>query len=249
MIRGQLLISDNAYHKILESCNLEIMKSLCSWSGGKDSCLALYRAQKSSFEATHLVTMFDETGERSRSHAVSREVMFAQAESLGLQLVTPSASWQDYEKVFVETLRDLKTQGCEYAIFGDIDLQPHRDWEEKVCAKAEIEAVLPLWGENRLKLVDEFLSEGFKSVVICVNEKFLGKEFCGRVFDKKFIADLPKDVDACGENGEFHTFAFDGKIFKNAVNYEVADIYHHAPTFPSGDTAGFYYAKLGLKSG
>ena len=177
---------------------METKKAFCSWSGGKDSCLALYRAQKAGFDVTNLVTMFDETGGRSRSHAVSREVMLAQAASLGLPLVTPAASWQDYEKVFVETLRELKTQGCDYGIFGDIDLQAHRDWEETVCATAEIEAVLPLWGENRLKLVHEFLDEGFQSVVICVNESFLGKEFCGRIFDKQFIAYLPENVDACG---------------------------------------------------
>ena len=221
-------------------------RAFCSWSGGKDSCLALYRAQKAGFRVSHLVTMFDESGNRSRSHAVSREVMAAQVESLGLQLVTPAASWQDYEKVFVETLQDLKKQGCDYGIFGDIDLQAHRDWEETVCAAAEIEAVLPLWNENRLKLVHEFLDEGFKSVVICINESFLEKEFCGRIFDKNFIADLPENVDACGENGEFHTFAFDGKIFKNPVNYQIDEIYHHAPIFPSGDAASFYYARLNL---
>lgn len=221
-------------------------KAFCSWSGGKDSCLALKRALEKGFEVTHLVTMFDETGTRSRSHAVSLEVMQVQAASLGLKLVTPVASWQDYEKVFVETLKDLKKQGCDYGIFGDIDLQAHRDWEEKVCAAADVEAILPLWHENRLALVHEFLDEGFKSVVICINEKFLAREFCGRFFDKNFIEDLPETVDACGENGEFHTFAFDGRLFKAPVSYRVEEIYHHAPVFPSGDSAQFYYAQLTL---
>jgi len=221
-------------------------KAFCSWSGGKDSCLALNRAIKSGYQTTHLLTMFDETGERSRSHAVSLEVMRAQAESLGLELVTPIASWQDYEKVFIEELVKLKSQNVETAIFGDIDLQAHRDWEEKVCAAAEIEAVLPLWNEDRLDLVNEFLASGFRSVVICVNEKYLPKEFCGRVFDEQFVRDLPEGVDACGENGEFHTFVFDGKLFKNPVPYKVDEIYHHAPVFPSGDAASFYYAKLVL---
>jgi diphthine-ammonia ligase len=219
-------------------------KAFCSWSGGKDSCLALKRALADGYEVTHLVTMFDETRVRSRSHAVSLEVMRRQAESLGIELVTPSASWADYEKVFVETLQNLKKLGCDYGIFGDIDLQAHRDWEEKVCAAAGIEAVLPLWNENRLAMVNEFLDENFKSVVICINEKFLDKSFCGRVFDQKFVADLPETVDACGENGEFHTFAFNGKLFKTPVDYQVEEIYHHALTFPSGDTASFYYAKL-----
>ena len=183
-------------------------KAFCSWSGGKDSCLALDRALKNKFAVTHLLTMFDETGERSRSHGVSLELMRAQAAALGLQLITPSASWQSYETVFVEHLKHLKAQNFDAAIFGDIDLQAHRDWEEKVCAAAEIEAVLPLWNENRLDLVNEFLAEDFKSVVICVNEKFLDKSFCGRVFDENFIGDLPAEVDACGENGEFHHICF-----------------------------------------
>lgn len=219
-------------------------KAFCSWSGGKDSCLALNRALKSGYAVSHLVTMFDETGERSRSHAVSLDVMRAQAESLGLELSAPIASWQDYQTVFIEELKRLKAQRLDAAIFGDIDLQAHRDWEEKVCAAAEIEAVLPLWDEKRLDLVNEFIAEGFKSVVICVNEEFLPKEFCGRVFDREFINDLPEGVDACGENGEFHTFVFDGKLFKNPVPYKIEEIYPHAPVFPSGDAASFYYAKL-----
>jgi len=224
----------------------ENKKAFCSWSGGKDSCLALHRASQNGFEITHLLTMFDETGERSRSHSVSREMMRAQAGAIGLKLVMPSASWQNYERVFVEELKRFKAQNIEAAIFGDIDLQAHRDWEEKVCAAAKIEAVLPLWNQNRLDLVNEFIGEGFRSVVICVNEKFLPKEFCGRIFDERFVKDLPEGVDACGENGEFHTFVFDGKIFKNPVPYKIDEIYHHAPVFPSGDAASFYYAKLTL---
>lgn len=222
-------------------------KAFCSWSGGKDSCLALNRGIQSGYEITRLVTMFDESGARSRSHAVSREVMKAQAESLGIELLTPSASWQTYEKVFIETLRDLKKQGCEYGIFGDIDLQAHLDWEEKVCAEAEITAVLPLWNEKRRDLVREFLDEGFRAVVICVNERFLDKSFCGRIFDEKFIEDLPEAVDACGENGEFHTFVFDGKLFRQPVNYSVKKVYQTKPEFPSGDAASFAYAKLTLQ--
>ncbi len=221
-------------------------KSVCSWSGGKDSCLALMRAARNGFEVTDLLTMFDETGARSRSHQVSREVMRAQADALGLKLNAPSASWQSYETVFIEELTKLKSHGIESAIFGDIDLQPHRDWEEKVCAQAKITAELPLWNENRLDLVNEFLDAGFRSVVICVNEQFLPAEFCGREFNREFINDLPADVDACGENGEFHTFVFDGALFGNPVAYKITDIYHHAPIFPSGGAASFYYANLSL---
>lgn len=219
-------------------------KAFCSWSGGKDSCLALYRALQNGFDVRFLLTMFDETEDRSRSHAVSRELIQMQAAALGIELVTARASWQNYEKIFIETLRTFQNQGITHGIFGDIDLEAHREWEEKVCGAAGIEAFLPLWSKNRRKLVDEFLAEGFRAVVVCVNEKFLDAEFCGRTFDEKFIADLPSDVDACGENGEFHTFVFDGVIFKNPVKYEVAEIYRHELVFPSGDVSKFAYARL-----
>jgi uncharacterized protein (TIGR00290 family) len=221
-------------------------KACCSWSGGKDSCLALDRAIKNGFEITHLLTMFDETGERSRSHAVSFDVMQAQAKSLGAELIAPSASWQNYQTVFIEELVKLKTQNIDAAIFGDIDLQEHRDWEEKVCAAANIEAALPLWKENRRAMVSEFLAEGFRSIVICVNEAYLPKEFCGRIFDEQFINDLPGGVDACGENGEFHTFVFDGKLFDHPVPYKIDGIYQHTPAFPAGGETRFYYAELVL---
>lgn len=223
---------------------MENKKSFCSWSGGKDSCLALNRALKNGYDVRYLLTMFDESGTRSRSHAVPRKFIEAQADALGIELITANASWQNYEQIFIEQLREFQNQKITHGIFGDIDLQDHRDWEEKACACAEIEAVLPLWLENRYKMVEEFWAAGFKSVVVCVNEKYLDASFCGRVFDEKFVADLPESVDACGENGEFHTFVFDGKIFKNPVKYKVAEIYKVATKFPSDDVAKFSYARF-----
>jgi len=219
-------------------------KAFCSWSGGKDSCLALNRALKSGFEVRYLLTMFDESGGRSRSHAVPRKLIEAQADALDIELVTVNASWQNYEQVFIEQLKKFQVEQITHGIFGDIDLQVHQDWEEKVCAAAEIKAVLPLWMENRLQIIEEFWAENFKSVVVCVNENFLDAEFCGRIFDRNFVADLPESVDACGENGEFHTFVFDGKIFKNPINYKITEIYKHELQFPSGDVSKFAYAKL-----
>ncbi len=219
-------------------------KAFCSWSGGKESCLALQRALREGFDVKFLLTMFDETADRSRSHAIPRNLIQAQADALGIELVTANASWQNYEKVFVETLGEFQKQNITHGIFGDIDLQAHRDWEEKVCAAAGIETVLPLWSENRRAMVDEFLAEGFKAVVVCVNENFLDASFCGRIFDQSFVDDLPASVDACGENGEFHTFVFDGKMFVNPVKYEIAEIYRHELEFPSGDVSKFSYARL-----
>jgi uncharacterized protein (TIGR00290 family) len=194
-------------------------QAVCSSSGGKDSMLALWYARQQGIQPRTLLTMFDETGLRSRSHGVPRAIVERQARALGLELLTPSAGWTDYEKVFVGALRHLRASGHEIAIFGDIDLQAHRDWEERVCMLAGLSACLPLWHKDRLQLARESIALGFKAIVVCVDSRHLGDEFCGREFDETFIADLPPGVDACGENGEFHTFVYDGPLFSQPVEF------------------------------
>jgi uncharacterized protein (TIGR00290 family) len=198
------------------------MPSLCSFSGGKDSCLALWRAQRSGLDVRSLLVMFDESGERSRSHALPLELMRKQAEAMDLEVRIRNASWATYETEFVAALKQYRMEGFTSAIFGDIDLQPHRDWEERVCALADIAPVLPLWLEKRDALSREVLAEGFKAVVVCVDTRYLDAEFCGRQYDAQFIADLPAHVDACGENGEFHTFVYDGPTFLRPVEFAIA---------------------------
>jgi uncharacterized protein (TIGR00290 family) len=168
-----------------------------------------------------MLTMFEETGQRSRSHGISLRLMQLPAQALGLELVTPSASWSGYESVFVKTLQTLREGDHRVAIFGDIDLQPHRDWEERVCAMADLTPCLPLWHRNRLELAEESLALRFRSIVVCTDSRYLGDEFCGREFDARFIADLPPGVDPCGENGEFHTFVYDGPLFRHSLDVEV----------------------------
>jgi uncharacterized protein (TIGR00290 family) len=218
------------------------VKAFFSWSGGKDSMLALHRALDAGDDVQALLAMFDETGERSRSHAIPAHLMQAQADALGIPLVTRRASWQTYEAVFVEQLRVFASQGATRGLFGDIDLQPHRDWEEKVCAAAGLEAVLPLWREPRRALVDELLALGYRARVACVDARFLDASFCGREFDARFIADLPPGIDACGENGEFHTFVFDGPRFARAVPHEVVRVHELRPAMPA--PGHFFVAEL-----
>jgi uncharacterized protein (TIGR00290 family) len=208
------------------------MRSFFSWSGGKDSMLALHRALAAGYRVEALLAMFDETGERSRSHALPPQLMQAQADALGLPLVMRQAGWADYEAVFSEQLRAFAAQGITHGLFGDIDLQPHRDWEEKVCGAAGITAVLPLWQEPRRTLVDELLGLGYRSRVVCVDARFLDASFCGREFDAAFIADLPQTVDACGENGEFHSFVFDGPRFRAAVPHRLVAVHELTPSTP-----------------
>lgn len=217
--------------------------ALVSWSGGKDSCLALWRARCGGAGIALLITAMDETGAKSRSHGVPPELLLAQAASIGAPLEFYGTSWKTYEEKFIGMLRAAKERGIGQAIFGDIDLVPHREWEEKVCAAAGLEAVLPLWLEPRRKLVDEFLAAGFKAVVVCVNGDYLGAEFCGREFDAAFLADLPEGVDACGENGEFHTFVYDGPAFSRPVAFErTAVLAYQSP--PELGTATYYFQSL-----
>lgn len=179
--------------------------------------LALWHARQQGVAVATLLTMFDETGRRSRSHGVPRELMARQAEALGLALAGPSASWAEYERVFVRALQELHGTGHRVAIFGDIDLAPHREWEERVCQRAGLRAHLPLWGRHRREVAGEALALGFRAVVVCTDSRYLPDDFCGREFDARLLEDLPAGVDPCGENGEFHTFVYDGPLFLRPV--------------------------------
>jgi uncharacterized protein (TIGR00290 family) len=194
--------------------------TLVSWSGGKDSCLALWRAQQSGEYVSHLLTALDETGLKARSHGVTKDLIISQGKSLGLINEFICASWQDYEGRFIEKLTVLHENGVRKAIFGDIDLISHREWEEKVCLAAQIIPTLPLWNEDRLSIVYEFLDAGFKARVVCVDGRFLNESHVGVEFDRQYIEKLPEGVDACGENGEFHTFVYDGPNFKQPVSWK-----------------------------
>lgn len=216
------------------------LPALASWSGGKDSCLALWRARQAGMPVRRLITALDENGISSRSHGIPPELIRAQAEALGMEQRFYHTTWTNYEERFIATLREAQGDGIRTAVFGDIDLVPHREWEEKVCAQAGITPCLPLWGEPRRNLVDEFLMLGFKAMVVCVNGRFLGQEFAGREFDASFIADLPAHVDACGENGEFHTFVYDGPCFTHPVIFRRTEIVEYRSPAEYGGTTYFF---------
>jgi uncharacterized protein (TIGR00290 family) len=222
---------------------IQTTSALVSWSGGKDSCLALWRARQSGMQVNRLITAMDESGQRARSHGVPPALLQAQADALGAPLTFYSASWQQYEEKFIAALHDAHRAGIRHAVFGDIDLQAHRDWEEKVCAQAGLQASLPLWHQPRRQLVEEFLALGFKALVVCVNGNHLSPDFCGREFDAAFLADLPPGVDACGENGEFHTFVYDGPAFAHAVRLQRGRISPYQSPPELGSTM-FYFQEL-----
>ncbi len=176
------------------------------------------QAQTAGYQPAVLFNVMNETGNRSRSHGLPQHILQQQAAALALPLVTIAASWEAYEENYIAMLQQLvPAYQLTHAIFGDIDLQAHRDWEEKVCAAADITAVLPLWQGNRKDLVLQMLSAGITTMIVSCNTH-LGIDFLGRTLDLSLLNDLEaKGVDVCGENGEFHTAVIDCPLFRSPV--------------------------------
>lgn len=189
-----------------------------SWSGGKDACLALYRTIQQGEKPQFLFTMLEENGNYSRAHRLPLRIVEQQAESLQIPLLTRSATWETYEENFLDGMKTMKQHGVMQGVFGDIDIKDHRKWVENVCAKMGIQAILPLWEEKRRHLIHEFVDLGFVAKIIMVRESALPKEFLGKTFTKETIAEIEQlGVDACGEEGEFHTLVVDGPIFSKPL--------------------------------
>lgn len=200
-----------------------------SWSGGKDSCLALFRAMSQGYKPKMLFTMFSIENDVSSAHRLNEDIIKAQVNALDLESTIGRAKFEDYEAVFVRNLEAFKSQDIQYGIFGDIDLDEHRKWEETVCEKAQMTAVLPLWQEDRKKLVKEFIDLGFKARIVVVNKTMMSPEFLGRDLSHELLEEIEKTgADVCGENGEYHTVVYDGPLFKTPLNLnfskEVKDI-------------------------
>jgi uncharacterized protein (TIGR00290 family) len=190
-----------------------------SWSGGKDSYLAAQRAVARGGRLAALLTMTEPDGRRTKSHALPLSIVARQAAALGVPLVTRGASWDDYEAAFLDGLGELRDRlGLGLGVFGDIDLQPHRDWVERVCGEAGIEAALPLWLEPRRRLLDELFAAGVSATVVAVNGDRLDRRFLGRRLDHALVDELEAaGVDACGEEGEFHTVVTAAPLFSSPV--------------------------------
>ena len=190
-----------------------------SWSGGKDSALALWRARSRGLRPIALLTMLDETGRRSRSHGLPAEVLEAQAAAIGVPLVTASATWDDYTATFVRALSELAAPGVGGCVFGDIDIEPHRQWCVSAAREAGLEAIHPLWQEPRRALLQELFDAGFRATIVVLREPdldpalLLGHELTPAVVDAIAAA----GHDASGETGEYHTVVTAGPIFTAPV--------------------------------
>jgi len=204
--------------------NINNKTFFCSWSGGKDSCLSLYYALKQGGVPKRLITMLIENGERSRSHGLSLNLLKKQSESLNIPLSTCATSWEDYETNFITVLKEMKESGINLGVFGDIDIDDHKKWVKKVCNKTNILEYLPLWKKPRRKIVQEFIDDEFKAIIVTVKDKLLDKELLGRELDENLIGILEKKgVDLAGENGEYHTMVTGGPIFKKDIEYKLEE--------------------------
>jgi uncharacterized protein (TIGR00290 family) len=197
-------------------------KVLFCWSGGKDSALALYRLmQDPSYEVVALLTTYNDEFQRVSMHGVSLELSEEQARSIGLPLdkvfVSRSSGNDEYQRKMSERMLFYKAQGVTTVAFGDIFLEDLRAWREDNLAQIGMRAIFPLWKNDTRALVHEFVGLGFASRICCVNDGYLDESALGRDVDLAFIESLPADVDPCGENGEFHSFAYAGPIFKEPV--------------------------------
>lgn len=171
-----------------------------------------------------LFTMLHENGEISRSHGISRALLERQARTLGIPIRFGSATWDGYEQAFKEEISGLKASGVEAGVFGDIDLQEHRDWVERVCGETGIVPLLPLWGGDHAGLARDFAELGFRAVVVSVKRELLGAEWLGRDLDLQAIEELEEvGVDPSGEGGEFHTFVYDGPLFGHPVEFRTGE--------------------------
>ncbi|MGF7060481.1 diphthine--ammonia ligase [Brassicibacter mesophilus] len=190
-----------------------------SWSGGKDSCLALYKALEQGYNPKKLFTMFSMENGISSAHRLNEVIINAQANAIGIEHVLGRALFDDYEEVFISNLKAFKEQGIDYGVFGDIDLEEHREWENKVCQRASIISVLPLWQSNRRDIVKEFLELGFKAKIVVVNTAMLDAKFLGHDLSYSLMREIEEyGADVCGENGEYHTVVYDGPIFKHSID-------------------------------
>lgn len=217
-----------------------------NWSGGKDSAFALWTVlQEKQYQVDYLLTSINAAYDRISMHGVRRSLLEKQVEGIGIPLTTielpEQPSMEEYEAAMRERVEWLVDRGMEASIFGDIFLEDLRKYREDQLQALGMECVFPIWKRSSSELAHQFIQAGFQSIIVCVNEKYVGKEFCGRLFNEEFINDLPAGVDPCGENGEFHSFVFDGPLFSTPIEFEKGEIVYRQ--YKGGE--GFFFCDLG----
>lgn len=201
-------------------------KFIMSYSCGKDSTLALYRMVQNGHIPVVLLVTVDKNAGRSWFHGVPQNLLADVAKSLDIPLMIVESNGTDYEKTFTDALIKAKDNlGADSCVFGDIDLEGHRTWCTSRCEEAEIEAVFPLWQEGREDLVYEFIETDFKTVIKNVKLECMGEDFLGKTLSREVVEEIKATgSDACGENGEYHSFVYDGPLFKYPIKFEAIGV-------------------------
>lgn len=197
-----------------------------SWSGGKDSCLALYEIQQAAeYHVAALLTTVTRDYDRISMHGVRRVLLQQQAASLRIPLrevfITKGATNQEYEMKLIEAVDAYRDQSIDSIVFGDLFLEDIKVYRDQFLARHQLQGIYPVWLRDTAEFIRNFVALGFKAVVTCVDAKVLGADFAGRIIDQDFLSELPPKIDPCGENGEFHTFVFDGPNFAQPVNFSL----------------------------
>ncbi|MGZ5244858.1 MAG: Dph6-related ATP pyrophosphatase [Bacteroidia bacterium] len=205
-------------------------KIVLSWSGGKDSALALEKLMyNGQYQLCGLFTTYNVQTQKINLHNVPIALIRQQAESLGLSLyeipLPPNAANAIYEDAHKHLYNKLNQEGITHIGFGDIFIEEIKSYRENIAQQTGLETFFPLWQQNTEALANEFITRGFKAIITALDTAKLGIENLGRLYDEAFIAALPDDTDFCGEHGEFHTFVFDGPIFRKPVKYFLGDVY------------------------
>lgn len=196
----------------------------CSWSGGKDACLALYKMVQQGHKPQGLLTMMNAAGTLSRAHYLPKSLIEQQALALGLNCVTQATTKQDYQARYQSALQDCKQQDIDYLVLGDIDLQAHRDWQIRQCRKSGITPLFPLWFQDHKGLVEQFIEAGFKATIIAILPDKVPSEFLGKSLTLETIMQLEAlGIDVCAEGGEFHTVVTDGPLFSKPIELDLTN--------------------------
>jgi len=204
-------------------------KILLSWSGGKDSSITLYEIQKTqNYEIAALLTTITDGYDRISMHGVRRVLLERQAESLGLSLhkihIPKNATNEIYEARLNEALTKYQKDGINSIAFGDLFLEDIKKYREDNLAEIGMRGIFPIWKKDTAGLARKFVDLGCKAIVVCVDSKVLDQSFAGKIIDESFLNQLPHNIDPCGENGEFHSFVFDGPIFKEEIKFTVGEV-------------------------
>lgn len=233
------------------------MKAFLNWSGGKDSAFCLYEAGRQGSRPEALVTTISQATGRISMHGVPSSLLHLQAASVQLPLRTialpEGTGMQSYEESIHRSNRELIAEGFDTVLSGDLFLEDLKAYREQLYSKDGLQTAFPLWKKDTAELLRSFIGLGFKAIIVCTNDAYLDRSFCGRLIDESFLNDLPSHVDPCGEHGEYHSFVFDGPVFSAPVRFHKGElVYRTYPSPVAGDDcftatpppSGFYFCDL-----